>query len=376
MQPFTLAWDADRLAWLRERVRAARMPRLPEGAGWRYGCDPEVLTDLYAYWLDGFDPDAAAADLNRFPHFLARIEDLDLHVVHVVGEAEGTRPLLLTHGWPGSVYEFWGVIEPLAYPTRFGGRAEDAFDVVVPALPGFGFSGKPGAPIGPRTTARLFDRLMHEELGYARYHAQGGDWGAGVTAWLGLDHAASLKAIHLNYLLVQPDAEPQTDTETTWRRRAMDAQSRLGAYADLQGTKPLSLAYAMADAPVAQLAWLVERFHDWADLCDRPFEEVFSKDRLLTNALFYLATDSFETATWYYAGARAEGARRMPTGTRVSVPTAFAAYPDPRTAAPPRAWVERGYAITRWREMPRGGHFAAMEVPALFVADLREWARK
>ncbi len=192
---------------------------------------------------------------------------------------------------------------------------------------------------------------MREELGYPRYHAQGGDWGAGVTAWLALDHAASVKAIHLNYLLVQPDAEASTETEKAWRKAALDAQGRLGAYADLQGTKPLSLNYAMADEPVAQLAWLVERFHDWADLRERSFEDVFSKDRLLTNALFYLATDAFGTATWYYAGAREEGARRMPSGTRITVPTAFAAYPDPRTVAPPREWVERGYAVTRWRDM-------------------------
>ncbi|MCJ2014695.1 epoxide hydrolase family protein [Methylobacterium sp. J-076] len=376
MRPFTITWDADRLAWLREKLRAYRMPRLPEGAGWRYGCDPDVLADLCAYWCDGFDHDKAAAELNRFPQGMARIEDTEIHVVHVVGEAGGRRPLLLTHGWPGSVYEFWEVIEPLAFPSRHGGRAEDAFDIVVPALPGFGFSGKPKAPIGPRTTARLFDRLMREELGYPRYRAQGGDWGAGVTAWLALDHADSLEAIHLNYLLVQPDAEPESGPETVWRREALAAQRRLGAYADLQGTKPLSLAYAMADEPAAQLAWLVERFHDWADLRERPFAEVFPKDRLLTNALFYILTGAFETATWYYAGAQAEGVRRMPEGARVTVPTAFAAYPDPRTAPPPREWVERGYAVSRWRDMPRGGHFAAMEVPDLFVADLREWARE
>ncbi len=373
MRPFTIAWDAPRLAWIRERVRATRMPPMPEGSGWRYGCDPAFLADLCAYWLEGFDHDAAARELNRFPQGLARIEDLDIHVVHVVGEAQGRRPLLLTHGWPGSVYEFWGVIEPLAFPSRFGGRPEDAFDVVVPALPGFGFSGKPRIPLGPRAIARLFDRLMREELGYPRYRAQGGDWGAGVTAWLALDHAASLEAIHLNYLLVQPDAEAQTATETAWRRGAQAAQASLGAYADLQGTKPLSLGYAMADEPVAQLAWLVERFHDWADLRGRPFEEVFTRDQLLTNALFYILAGSFETATWIYAGAREEGARRMPDGRRAGVPTAFAAYPDPRTPAPPREWVERGYDVVRWRDMPRGGHFAAMEAPDLFVEDLREW---
>jgi len=376
MTPLTVAWDADRLAWVRERVRAYRMPRLPDGAGWRYGCDPEFLSDLCAYWLDGFDEQAAAADLNRFPQGVVRVEDQNLHVVHVVGEANGTRPLLLTHGWPGSIYEFWSVIEPLAYPSRHGGRAEDAFDLVIPALPGFGLSGKPKMPIGPRTTARLFDRLMREKLGYARYRAQGGDWGAGVAAWLGLDHGASLEAIHLNFLLVQPHAEPSSEAERAWKQAAETTQLQLGAYAQLQGTKPLSLGYAMADEPVAQLAWLVERFHDWADLRERPFEQVFSRDRLLTNALLYILTDAFATATWFYAGAQAEGVRRMPEGARVTVPTAFSAYPDPRTPAPPREWVERGYAVSRWREMPRGGHFAAMETPDQFVADLREWGRE
>ncbi len=153
MRPFTLAWDADRLAWLHDRFAAYRTPRLPEGAGWRYGCDPDCLAGLVAYWRDGFDVEAAAAELNRFPHAMARIEDLDIHVVHVVGEAQGRRPLLLTHGWPGSVYEFWDVIEPLAFPSRHGGRAEDAFDVVVPALPGFGFPAsrrRPSARARPR----------------------------------------------------------------------------------------------------------------------------------------------------------------------------------------------------------------------------------
>lgn len=375
MRPFTVAWEARRLAWLRERIAGFQPPRVPAQAGWRYGCDPDFLAELCAHWRDRFDEEAAAAELNRFPQGMATVEGLDLHVVHVVGEAQGRRPLLLVHGWPGSIYEFWNVADPLAFPSRHGGRAEDAFDLVIPALPGFGFSGKPSAPIGARTTARLFDTLMREVLGYSRYRVQGGDWGAGVGAWLALDHAASVEALHLNYMLVQPGAEPTSAAERAWKAEFDATQARLGAYAQLQGTKPLSLGYAMADNPAAQLAWLVERFHDWADLRERPFETVFPKDRLLTNALLYLATDAFATATWYYAGAQAEGVRRMPEGRRVDVPTAFAAYPDPRSPHPPREWVERGYALTRWREMPRGGHFAAMEVPDLFVADLREWGR-
>ena len=373
-RPFTIAWDEDRLERLRAQARAYRIPRVPQDAGWRYGCDPAFLEELRTYWLDGFDAAAAADELNRFPQHMVTIEGLDLHVVHIVGEGQGRRPLLLTHGWPGSIYEFWSVIEPLAYPSRHGGRPEDAFDLVIPALPGFGFSGKPTIPIGARTTARLFDRLMREVLDYDRYLAQGGDWGAGVSAWLGLDHASAVRGIHLNYLLVQPDAEPESAAERTWKAAFAERERQVGAYAALHGTRPLSLGYAMADNPVAQLAWLVERFHDWADLRERPFAEVFPKDRLLTNAMFYLATDAFATATWFYAGAVAENVRRMPQGRRVEVPTAFAAYPDPRSPTPPRAWVQRGYDVTRWRDMPRGGHFAAMEAPDLFVTDLREWA--
>ena len=217
----------------------------------------------------------------------------------------------------------------MAYPSHHGGRPEDAFDLVIPALPGFGFSGKPATPIGARTTARLFDRLMRGVLGYERYLAQGGDWGAGVSAWLGLDHASAVRGIHLNYLLVQPDAEPESMVEREWKAAFAERERRVGAYSALHSTKPLSLGYAMADNPVAQLAWLVERFHDWSDLRGRPFAEVFSKDKLLTNAMLYLATDAFATATWFYAGAVAEEVRRMPQGRRVEVPTHLPPTPTP-----------------------------------------------
>ncbi len=374
MEPFKVNWDDAILERIRTQLRGYRMPPTPEGAGWRYGCDPEFLRDLCAYWADGFDFRAAEAELNRFPQVMHRVDGIDIHAVHLVGEAEGRRPLLLTHGWPGSVYEFWQVAEPLAFPSRHGGSAADAFDLVIPSLPGFGCSGKPTSPIGARSTARLFDRLMRDGFGYDRYLAQGGDWGAGVSAWLALEHAASVRAIHLNYLLVQPDAEPQTAEEKQWKQAFTEAEQRLGAYAQLQRTRPSSLNYAMADNPAAQAAWIAERFHDWADLRQRPFDAVFPRDRLLTNLMVYVANDAFPFAAWYYAAAEAEEVRRMPPGRRVTVPTAFAAYPDPRSPTPPRSWVERGYALKRWTEMPRGGHFAAMEAPDLFVQDLRAWA--
>ncbi|WP_062204978.1 epoxide hydrolase family protein [Aureimonas sp. AU12] len=378
MTPFEVSWDEAKLEAVRDRVRAFRMPVTPQvldGEGWRYGCDPAFLETLRQYWLDGFDARAAERELNRFPQVTLRVEGLDLHAVHLVGEAEGRNPLLLTHGWPGSTYEFWQVAEPLAFPSRFGGRAEDAFDLVIPSLPGFGFSGKPSRPIGPRTVARLFDTMMREGFGYSRYLAQGGDWGAGVSALLALDHPASVKGIHLNYLLVQPAGDPETAEEKAWKSAYDDAQQRLGGYSHLQGTKPQSLAYAMADNPMAQAAWLVERFHDWADLRGKPFEEVFTLDQLLTDVMITVMNDAFPTAAWIYAGAAEEGIRKMAAGQRVDVPTAFSAYPDPRAPNPPRSWVERGYRLTRWRDMPRGGHFAAMEAPDLFVEDLRDWSR-
>ncbi len=373
MKPFEVAWTQAQFTPVREAIRRYRFPPQPEGAGWSCGCDPAFLRELCAAW-ERFDVEAAAAELNRFPQVLARFDGLDIHAVHVVGEAQGRRPLLLVHGWPGSTYEFWRVIEPLAFPSRHGGRAEDAFDLVIPSLPGYGFSGKPTKPVGARTAAALFQRLM-AELGYPAYRAQGGDWGAGVIAWAALDYPESVQAIHLNYLLVGPDASPETEEEKRWKAAFEATQKELGAYAQLQGTKPQSLAYAMVDNPVAQAAWLVERFHDWADLRHRSFTEVFSIPQFLTDVMIYVMNEAFVTATWFYAGASVEQVRTMPAGRRVTVPTAFTAYPDPRSPSPPRSWLERGYNLTRWRNQPRGGHFAAMEVPDLFVEDLQDWGR-
>ena len=374
IKPFEIAWTKEQFDRLRADVAAYRFPDAPTDGGWDYGCDPDFLRQLCDHWVHRLDLDAVVGTLNRYPQLLCDIEGLDLHAVHVVGEAQGRRPLLLSHGWPGSVFEFWDVIEPLAFPSRHGGQAADAFDLVIPSLPGHGFSAKPSTPIGARTTARLFDRLMRE-LGYESYRAQGGDWGSAVATWLGLDHAGSLDGIHLNFLLVHPDSTPETAEEQAWKAELAHKQNQLGAYAMLQGTKPQSLAYAMAANPVAQAAWIVERFHDWSDLRSRPFEEVFDHERLLTNVMIYVMNDAFVSSTWFYAGALIEQVRTMPPGRRVEVPTAFTRYPDPRTAVPPRSWVERGYALSRWVEQPAGGHFAAMEVPDAFVADIRAWAR-
>jgi microsomal epoxide hydrolase len=378
IKPFTVNPSAEAVEAVLERVRAYPWPVTPEAPdGWGYGCDGEFLKALCAYWTDGYDWRAAVAELNRFPQFTAQVEDFTLHFVHVVGEAEGRRPLLLSHGWPGSHYEFWASIEKLAFPSRFGGKAEDAFDVVVPSLPGFAFSSKPKRPIGQRGTARLFNALMTETLGYDRYLAQGGDWGAVVTSWLGFDHGAHARAIHLNMLAFRPQGGPKDEAEAAWAARAAAASQMFGAYLQLQISKPQSVAWLGAGNPVGQCAWIVERFHDWSDLRTRRFDQVYSKDQLLTNVMLYVMTGSFTTGAWYYRGLVEEGGMGAIQGQRCETPTAFARYQGDTdyTGGPPRSYVERAYNLTYWSEPPRGGHFAAMEEPDLYVEDLRAWAK-
>lgn len=378
IKPFEVKWDAAAVGAVLDQVRAYPFPPAPAVEdGWNYGCDAGFLKDICQHWTDGYDWRAAQAALNRFPQFTTRVGDFDIHFVHVVGEAQGKRPLLLTHGWPGSHYEFWESIEKLAYPSRFGGDPSDAFDLVVPSLPGFGFSSKPARPVGQRATARLFNTLMTETLGYDRYLAQGGDWGAMVTSWLGLDHGAHARAIHLNMLGFRPPGAPQGEAETAWAMRTQAATQFMGAYLQLQVTKPQSVAWLGAGNPVGQAAWILERFHDWSDLRTKPFLEVYSRDQLLTNVMIYVMTGSFTTGAWYYRGFLEEGGLAALEGARCETPTAFANFPgEALYSAPPRSYAERAYNITRWSDLPSGGHFAAMEEPDLFVNEVRGWARE
>ena len=377
IKPFEVSWSEAQVEAVLERVRAYPMPPIPEVPdGWAYGCDAGYLKSLCDHWTTAYDWRAAVADLNRFPQFTARVEDYDLHFLHIVGEAKGSRPLIVTHGWPGSHYEFWGAIEKLAFPSRFGGKPEDAFDVVVPSLPGFGFSSKPKRPIGQRTTARLFNTLMTQVLGYSTYLAQGGDWGAMVTSWLARDHGANARAIHLNMLGFRPSDGPKTPEEAAWAERQLAAGNVMGAYLRLQMSKPQSIAWMAAGNPVGQAAWILERFHDWSDLSKKSLDEAYGKDRLITNIMIYVMTDSFATGAWYYRGLPEEGGLAFAPGERCETPTAFANFPgEPLYQAPPRSFAERAYNVIRWTDMPRGGHFAAMEEPDLFVDEVRAWGR-
>ena len=382
-KPFAIHIPDEKLAAIRARVEAySWFPAPANEQGFAYGMSTPVMQDIQRYWLETYDWRAAEAELNRWPQFTAEVDGQAIHFIHVEGEAKGRRPLLITHGWPGSVYEFWQAIGPLAFPSEHGGWAEDAFDLVIPSLPGYGFSGKPASPLGQRATAALWDKLMRDVLGYPAYLAQGGDWGSMVTSWLGRNHGTAdgkggCRGIHLNMMAMRPTpALPQTPEETAWLQRSQMMMQMEGAYLMQQATKPQTLAMALMDSPMGTAAWILEKFHGWSDLRERGLLEVYTRDQLLTNVMIYLVNDAIATSVWYYNALFQEGGASLPEGERCETPTAFASYPgEEYILAPPQSWAKRAYNITRWTQLPKGGHFAAMEVPEIYVADVRDWAR-
>ena len=376
IKPFTLAVPDETLAHIRHRVAEYPWHEMPDDGGWAYGTNLDYLKEFCAYWVEEYDWRKHEAAINRFDHFTAPVDGIDIHFIHEKGSGPTPMPLILSHGWPGTVVEFLDFIEPLAHPERFGGKVEDAFDVIAPSLPGFGFSGRPPRPYGPRKIAGLFNRLMTDVLGYDGYLAQGGDWGGGISTWLGFDAAPACKAVHLNIMMMRHPDGPQTAEELAWEDRFMREQEMEEGYRTLQGTKPQTLSYAMMDSPVGIAAWILEKFNSWSDTEGDDVESAHSKDVLLTNIMVYIVTRTFNTASWIYYGRREEGGRIFDTGgKRVEVPTACALFPKELLAWPPRSYVERLVNVQRWTEMPRGGHFAALEVPDLLLDDIRTFAR-
>jgi microsomal epoxide hydrolase len=374
-KPFTIDIPERTLSAVRARVAAYPWHEMPDDGGWQYGTNLDYMKELAAYWVDAFDWRKQEAAINRFPQFRANVDGIDLHFIHEIGSGPSPTPLLISHGWPGSVVEFMRIIEPLAHPERFGGKAEDAFTIVAPSLPGFGFSARPPRPYGPRKMASLFDSLMTGVLGYDRYIAQGGDWGGAISSWLGFEHDAC-RAIHLNILTMRHPGGPQGEEELAWAERFEREQETEQGYRTQQATKPQTLSYAMMDSPVGVAAWIVEKFNSWSDTEGDDIESAHSKDELLANIMIYVVTRSFNTASWIYYGRREEGGRILsPEGRRVEVPTACALFPKELLAWPPRSYVERIYNVRQWTEMPRGGHFAAMEEPQLLIDDIQAFAR-
>ena len=275
-----------------------------------------------------------------------------------------------------TIVEFLHIIEKLAHPEKFGGKIEDAFDVIAPSLPGFGFSGRPSKPIGPRKMAAILNKLMIENLEYKDYLAQGGDWGATIANWIGYDHSKSCKAIHINCLTMRHPDGLKSKQEEEWQKRFDKDQIMQDGYRTQQATKPQTLSYGMMDSPVGIAAWIIEKMYSWSDLKDDDIESVYSKDTLLANIMVYIITKTFNTASWIYYGRREEGGRFFPKDfKKIEIPTAAAIFPAEMSEWPPKSYVDRMFNITQWTEMPRGGHFAALEEPELLVNDLVKFSR-
>lgn len=376
VKPFQFHVSEDALQDILARVKNYPWHEMPDDGGWDYGTNIDYLKELCAYWVDGFDWRAQEAKINSFAQFTAPVDGIDMHFIYEQGSGPAPMPLMISHGWPGSVAEFYELIEPLAHPERFGGNVEDAFTVIAPSLPGFGFSGRPPRPYGPRKMAGVLNTLMTDTLSFDSYLAQGGDWGGAICSWLGYDHAPACSAIHINVLTMRHPDGPQTPEENAWDAQFERDQIMQNGYRTQQATRPQTLSYAMMDSPVGIAAWLVEKFHDWSDVPAGAIEQAHSKDELLTNIMIYITTGSFNTASWIYYGRREEGGRILsPTGARVEVPTGCAVFPAEMLRWPPRSYAERIYNIQHWTEMPRGGHFAAMEEPQMLLEDIRTFAR-
>ena len=357
------------------RVKEYPWHEMPDDGGWSYGTNLDYMKDFCDYWINKFNWREQERKINKFHHYTSLVDDINIHFIHEKGSGNGPIPLLISHGWPGSIVEFLHIIDPLAHPEKHNGNIDDSFDVIIPSLPGFGFSDRPSRPIGPCKMAKYLDLLMTDTLGYSNYLAQGGDWGGAISSWLGFEHPAC-QAIHINILTMRHPDGPKGKEEKEWAKNFEIEQIMENGYRTQQATKPQTLSYAMMDSPVGVAAWIIEKFNSWSDTVGDDIESVHSKDSLLTNIMIYLITKTFNTASWIYYGRTEEGGRVLsPEGKRIEVPTAAALFPAELLSWPPRSYAERIYNIKQWTEMPRGGHFAALEQPDLLIKDIRTFAR-
>lgn len=382
VRPFTIAVPDAVLDDLRDRLARTRWPDQIPGTSWEYGAHLDAVRDLCEYWRTEYDWRAAEAELNRWPQFETDITldigDVHQHFVHARSPHADAIPLCLTHGWPGSISEFLEVLGPLTDPTAHGGDAGDAFHVVAPSMPGYGFSGPTTVTgVDVRHVAMANIALM-ERLGYDRYAAQGGDWGAIATTHMGQLAADRLIGIHVNMAVPRP---PEGDPMAGVQPEEMGGLADLAhfrqhetGYQAIQGTKPQTLAYGLTDSPAGLAGWILEKFRTWSD-CDGDVYSTFTRDQLLTNITIYWVTETINSSTrLYYESTKSGGSLAAFTG-RVEVPTGIAVFPR-EIVRPPRSWCEQVYDVQHFTQQPKGGHFAAMEQPRLFVDDVRTFFRR
>ncbi|MDR3471849.1 MAG: epoxide hydrolase [Devosia sp.] len=376
--PFRLAVPETDLADLRGRLARARLPDQAPGAPWAHGADLGYLRTLIDYWRDGFDWRGQEAALNAFPQFRSFLDGIDLHYLHVLGRGPAPMPLLLLHGWPGSVFEFLDIIPRLTDPARFGGDPADAFTVIAPSLPGYGLSFAPGqGRFDIPAMARCVAGLMQDVLGFRRFGVQGGDWGAGIASRLGHAFAERIIGIHLNFMMVvsrDPADYPRpTPEERDFLQQAARWGREEGGYQWIQGTRPQTLAYGLTDSPTGLAAWLVEKFRAWSD-CAGEVECAIPRDRMLGSIALYWFTAAINSSFWPYYAQR-HGSAILPPGATIGVPTGYAEFPC-EVRRPPRSAAERVFTdLRRWSVMRAGGHFAAMEQPEALAEEIRLFFR-
>ena len=376
--PFRLAVPDAALADLKARLALTRLPETMPGEPWAYGTSAPYLAELVAHWRDGFDWRAAEAALNAFPQFSVPLHGIDLHFLHVPGQGPAPVPLLLMHGWPGSVYEFLDIIPRLTDPARFGGDPRDAFTVIAPSMPGFGLSYAPGQPrFGIAAMADCVAALMTEVLGYEKFAVQGGDWGGITAANLGARHADKLIGIHVTLLALRRDPKlfqgSPSPEEAKFQAELAHWLHEETGYQWIQGTRPQTLAAALTDSPAGLAAWIAEKFHRWTDN-DGRIESAVPRERLLANIALYWFTGCIGASFWPYYD-RLHGAEMIPEGQPITVPAGYAEFPH-EILRPPQSLAARYYRdIRRWTVMPRGGHFAALEVPELLAGEVAAFYR-
>ncbi|WP_053202264.1 epoxide hydrolase family protein [Jiangella muralis] len=374
-RPFAPRATAAELDDLRARLRATRWPDVPEDAGWSLGTDVGYLRELVAYWAEEFDWPAQEAALAQLPRFRVSVDGLGIHYVHAraVAPSGPVLPLVLTHGWPDSFWRYTKVVPLLTDPAAHGADPADAFDVVVPDVPGFGYSDRPPVPLDSVAVAGLWARLM-SAAGYQRFGAAGGDLGSHITRYLALDHPDRVVAVHrtdAGLPVFTGDPADLTPSERDWMRGAAAWGATEGAYAVMQRTKPQTAAAGLMDSPAGLAAWIVEKLCAWSD-CDGDVERRFTKDEILTNLTIYWLTGTIGSSMrMYHANAAIPPAQLT---RRVEVPSGFSIFQGD-VVRPPRAWLDRTADVVRATEPPRGGHFAAFEEPELYAQELREFFR-